>query len=665
MPLNEPWHQMQDPEAAAGELVATSDRFRDSYGRRRCEAVLNWQLYEGFKVGEDIPDDLGDEGRGIFPDEPIEQRIHFCADVVDTLVAKIASVEQPKPAIVVTDGSWERKRQAEISGRFISGQMDLPQGKFRNHADLYAHALRLALAATGTTAVRYYSDALMGKICCELHDTLSMWQDSGGQSYDSPLSMGCVTYHDPIKLACRYPEHEEAIMASIVGSESDVHLELFDRDYDKIRDDIRRVRVVEGWRFKYRDKPGVHTIALGGGGGSATSERKSRLLDTKPYDYEDSPFVMVGGIRNLTGHWHRSLTHTIATPILRVHEMLNSLDKTERLTPKAIVWYDSDFTDEDDIEKRDDTIYLPMPGLSKGAKPQYEAPRLFDPSVMEFLNLYRQAIYDTSGVSQMHTAGTREKGLTSGVALRIVKQLINERFAPIQRAFVHASVIEASRKIIRCAREVWEENKKFKSIWKGDEITSEIDAKVLRVLDDHPYEVSMHAVSEKKDTPEDRASWAQELVSMGIISGESYVEALRHFDTVGETATSQAQRRLIEKQIQKWLYSDADEMLEPGFYRPPLRSMDPWSAAVQVNRAYLRAEADEVEGTRLRFFSDYLAQLQNFIQKQLETQSSLAGNRGLPGGIVQGAQLGGQGTSAPLQTQPAPMSANPAATVAA
>lgn len=598
-------------------------------GRRHAEAIRLHQLYEGDTIGGGPIDPGGADYQNdssVLAAEPIEQMLNICQDIVDTAVSKL-TLENNKSQIVVTDGSWEVRRQAILADRFIEGQFHERQGKFYDLWDMFQHALRLALASTKTTAVKFFSDEQAGRIQAELHDCLSMWVDVSGQTYDYPTSMGEVTYWDPDKLISKYPEAEEEIIRATGPVRiMDLGLEALDYDYDYRSNDVQRVRVVEGWRFKAYGKPGKYCMAIQG-----------KVLEWMDYDYEDPPFVFVGGVRSLTGFWHRTITKSITAPILRTNEILNSVNASERLTPKAVMYYDPEETPKEQLETVDDVILVPVPGLNTGrGKPQYEHPPPFHPLVMDLIRFYKEQAYELSGVSQMHTTGD-VKGQWSGVALRIKKQLLIERFAPIQRAFIQSSCIEASKQIIRCAKELAEVNPKFASTWKGEGFMKEISVEVLSILDKEKYTVDVYAVSETKNTPEDRVSLAEELMSGGIITGEAFIGVLQHYDTVGETQVNASQRRYVSKQIEKWLFSAPKELTQKGFYRGPIKSMNLFSAIVQVNKAYLDAMTDEVDQNRLNFFGRWLKQCQKFLEEKQARAAAIAQSAGGSAQAAQGA----------------------------
>lgn len=640
---NQVWHR-QSPEEGQRTLCDQATAYEGRSQKRKHEAVKLMRLYEGdpvtgFERGLRTADNTHDDAR--LDGEAVDITLNLAQTLVDTLDAKLAGLENTKPQIVTVEASYEVRRQARLVDRFIEGQYYERQGRFFDLWDVFRFALRLALASTRTAAVKFIANERLGKIQAEVHDTLSMWIDSPSAVYDYPSGMGQTTLWDPerlIELAGKqYPGFEDDVMAAAVPPGRSLGLEQLSDDEDYRREDMRRVPVHEGWRFKFGGKAGLYCKTFPGA---------KQPLVWDPYDYEDPPFVFVGGQRSLTSFWHRTLTKPIVAPILRVNEILASIDRSERLTPKGVIFYDPEEIPKEKLEVGDDHELIAIPGLSgmKG-KPIYEAPAPFHPLALDLVRFYIEQCYNLPGVSELHASGDTS-GEWSGAALRIRKQLINERFSTIQRGYVQASTVEASKQIIRCAKELAQKNENFAALWKGDGFMKQIDASVLGILDKHKYDVGTYPVSENKNTPESEIALSQELRSVGLITGDSYLNTLKYFNTLQEAKSSnEAQERLIGKQLDKWLTAEPEEMRDRKFFRAPVRTMNIYAAIIQVNRAYLNAQADEVDDVRLQLFARYLKTLKKFADEDAKKQAGLIQQAG---GTASAAQaLGAPGAAAP------------------
>jgi hypothetical protein len=655
------WHR-QSPGEGHQTLCAQADlRLSGRSQRRSNEAVKLMRLYDGETVsakGVKSAENTSDDGP--LGEEPVDIVLNIAQTLVDTLDAKIAGLENTKPQIVTVEASYDVRRQARLADRFIEGQYYERQGRFSDLWDMFRFAFRLALASTGTAAVKFFANQKVGKIQAEVHDTLSMWMDSAGAVYDYPTGMGTTQYWDPERLielrGEKYksgaPGLADDVFKAALPTRKSLGLEVLNDDRDNRRDDIRRVPVTEGWRFKYGESAGRYCMTFPGA---------KEPLEWEPYDYEDPPFVFVGGQRSLTSFWHRTLTKPIVAPILRVNEILSSIDRSERLTPKGAIFYDPEEINPALLQTGDDHELIPIPGLSgmKG-KPIYEAPAPFHPLALELVKFYLEQCYNLPGVSELHASGDTS-GEWSGAALRIRKQLINERFATLQRGYVQASTVEASRQIIRCAKELYAKDPKFSATWKGEGFMKQIDAKVLSILDEYKYDVGCYPVSEDKNTPESEIALSQELRSVGLITGDAYLNTLKYFNTLQEAkSANDAQERLIGIQIDKWLTAEPTEMRSRRFYRGPVRTMNIYGAIIQVNKAYLNAQADDVDDRRLQLFNRYLTELKKFADADAATQAQLAqaaGGGGAPQVLGTAAAAGGAMGAAAPAAMPAPMAA--------
>lgn len=656
------WYRQPEQEGHV-TLCEQAKLYEGRAQRRKNDAVKLMRLYEGetitgFDRGLGVAENTSDEAR--IQGEAVDITLNVAQTLVDTLDAKIAGLENTKPQIVTTEASWDVRRRARLVDRFIEGQFYERQGRFTDLWDVFRFAFRLALASTRTAAVKFYAAERDKKVCAEVHDTLSMWVDTPGAVYDYPSSMGQTTWWDPDRFLDAYGKSyagiEDDVRKACSHPRKSLGLELLNDDRDYLREELLRLPVTEGWRFKTGDQVGVYCLTFPGAKQAPIWEE---------YDYEDPPFVFVGGQRSLTSFWHRTLTKPIVAPILRVNEILAAIDRAERLTPKGVIFYDPEQVPKERLEVGDDLELIPVPGLAamKG-KPIYEAPPPFHPLALELVKFYLEQCYNLPGISELHAAGDTT-GEWSGAALRIRKQLINERFATIQRAYVQASTIEASKQIIRCAKQLAEKDPKFSATWKGAGFLKQIDARVLSILDSHKYDVGTYAVSENKNTPESQLALAQELLSVGIITGDAYLATLKYYDAMqGAKSNNDAQERLIGIQIDKWLMADPREMRARNFYRGPIRTMDKFAAIIQVNRAYLNAMADDVDDLRLQYFARYLTELKALVDKDLAQQSSQMQQAG---GTAAAAQALGNpnGAPAPIAPQVASQMAAPMANVAA
>lgn len=638
------WHCIEDSQEAADRLYACMLSYSERQSTRWAEAIELKRMYDGDRVGgmPTFHDQLSTGDFEPFYDRPVDQTLNFARELVDATISKLTK-EHVKPQTVVTDGEWETKRKARICDRFVEGQMQEPQGmRYPNLWAVFGHALRLSLSCTRTAAVKFVSDEKRGKVAAEVHDTLAMFVDTTGAVYDDPRWIGEATWYHPDALINSLgddcdDETKMAIEAACEVPDKYFGLEYDDDDEGANRDEeIQRVLVVEGWYLAVGDPDDTGEM------GRYIRCIKGCVLDDDDWPYEEPPFVFVGGTRGLTGFWHSTLVKPVAPVICQINEWLNGLMESARKTPLRTRFYDPEEHKKEDLVTSEDVELVPVVGLAKGvAPPKDHMPEPYHPLMLQFIQFLIQQMYQIVGISQFNSSG-QISGEWSGAALRLLKEQFIERIAPVHRGYVEASVLNATKWITRCAKEV-HETSGLKTLWKSDEgFMQEVDASVLALLEDQPHTVDTYTVSEKKNTPEDRLQLFTELTESGLVSGDVLLGVIQHYDTPGALEQSEAQRQMISRQIDKWLMAEPADARKPDFYRDPVYSMNQATAIVQLNNAWMQAMTDEVDQFRLEFFKRYMAKLQEQFQKKQGERAQVAQQAGGTAAATQ-AVVQGQG----------------------
>jgi uncharacterized protein YoaH (UPF0181 family) len=618
------WAEEEDRDEAGKALVALACSNKDQFSGRKAKAASLASIYEGVGLGRFGPGsyDTAPPLELEFEDEGGE--VHTCpitwnvaASVIDTIAAKIFSLEKKKTAFVVTEGGWDVQRAAVMGARFVAGQMEEPQGLFPDAWSLWRHGARLAITATGACAVFFWSDPAEGKIVMELDDTLCMGVETSGMPYDGISSIYRVTWWDPAKLAAKFPDHEVAIMSAAERPDT-VLQEMYELEDDSGTDEVCRVALVQGWtmaRPKGRGRgaemvPGKYCAAIQGA-----------TLDLADYKHQEPPCVFFVPQRHLAGVWGRTILERIATPARRVNEILAAIDECERRVPKNVLVYDPNTVPKETVANPAETMLIPFQGPPEKRPVWIPAP-LISSQHFELLDRHLSQVFELPGMSQSHVASTREKGLSSGVAIRLVQNQVYERFAPWDSEFSRCVGPASARQIIRCARELQEEMGGFTSLWKGGEeggFLREIDASVFEILDTSgAYRVEAESVSGSSNTPADRVQLAEELMQAGIITGEAYAAVLQHYDTYGEMGTglARAEKQFVSRQIDSWLYDDIDDAERD--YSGPERWMHQQTMLLEVGAAFIESKmmmhSDRTKPEVIRrqnLFHRFMAELQS------------------------------------------------------
>ena len=663
------WYEQKGKDAQGKALCALAQKHKEGFGKRKERACALLSIYEGLNLdrfGASAYDTAApytyqrEDRAGQPTGEEYHQTHNIGARIMDAIDAKIFALERTKTSFVMSEGGWKVKSAGIKAARFIEGQMGEPQGMFKDMWELWRQGARLTTIATTAAMVFFWSDPDQGKIVAELDDTLNVFVETTGLPYDGYSSIGRVTYWDPEKLARRFPKHAEAIKAAAVNPESiQAWRELYnDADEETNEAGAVRVPLVQGWRMRIGDpkskkNPGVEGLEI--------AAIPGLTLDAKPYRYDYPPCVRFCPYPQLAGKWGRTILERAVNAIRRYNEILNSVDLAERLTPKGVVFYDHTTTDPALMAQVKDVIAIPYTGPLEKA-PKYQPLDPVSQVVLQILDLHKSAAYDLTGMNEAQATMALGKGL-SGVAIRLIKQEIYEMFSPLEDEFTRCVGPETAKQIMRCARELQKDGG-FTAVWKGGKEggwLKEISADVFDILEDQTYRTAAQSVSGTANTPADRVALAEELVQVGIITGEAYAQILQDFNTFGRTGNelSMVEDAFIEKQIDAWQHDPVEEA-KAQLIMPEVWMDRDLSMTLKVGAAYLQFRMDTITDradpdvqARLALFKNYLSALQKNAQQRaaMAAQAQAAANPQAP--------------MAPATAQPGPPPEQPAPPMAA
>jgi hypothetical protein len=592
------WHKQTNRDEAAkiGSRVAL---MQDKPRQRRGELMAQFgSMYEGVTLSGIDGDCFDDLMPVNYDGAPLVN--NRCQSVVDTLQAKLAGLDEPRPQFVVTDGTYEQKRQAVWLDRFVEGQFYQPQGMFKNMWDLWRHAFLIAAACTGTVAVKIFPDFQAKKICAELHNTRDMWVDSVECRYGAPLTYGESTWYDQETLLERYknsPKKRDAILAA--------------GDHPKqpgqgtTDTDAMQVRVHELWRVKTTDQPGKYIMLVG-----------ETALEWEDYPYATPPFAFYHFRRRLGGFWAACATETFYQSVIRENQVLNRMDEAEARSSTIIQYYDPVVAKQTSFAVPKHIVLIPYDSTQGPPPPPPFVIPWYPQTAPELMRIHGQNTHDSSGVAEMQTTGTAQAGLTAAIAIRTVLSLLNERLSPRQRDIVQATAVDSAYLFARAAKELYARFGEFSSEWHGKSWVKSVPGKDCLDLPDEIYTIQARPVSEKKNSPEDRLQLAQELVSQGVITGGDWLGVLRHMDTYGAMRKFSKVEEWCEDLFDRIQFAAESELHKPGFYTSPPKYMDLDYAMALSTDALLTAQIDRIPQVRIQLLLQFMSDLSRKIDQR-------------------------------------------------
>lgn len=551
-------------------------------------------------------------------------------EYVETYVSKVAAEENPQPALMVTDGDHELKRKVTIANRLLEAEYDQRQGLFPNLYALGHHGLRLAYGATGTVAAKVYPWPREDRVVVELHDTLDMFLDDSELAYNNPRTFGELTWWPPDQLAARVDrKYREKIFAAVESREA------LGLAYNETIGRIEQVPVWEAWAMRVGDEDGKHIMCL----------RDGTVLVWEDWEETEPPYAFLHAAPSMVGFWGTPPIDYAYHEIIKSNEILASCDFAHTNTDRQVHYvHESALEDIGDLESvhHVKVVKVKTPGYT----PTVENPPPFNRLDLELLAEHERGIARTLGIDEMHSAAKAEPGLPSAVAQREAASRFDDRAAWGHRAYQHWIAVDIARHILKAQRKLYENNRGFKRKWRGELFSKEIKAKDILDLDLDGLEVRIKPIGEKKNTPEERVQYAQELAESGAIPFEAFIAVLEHYDTPGETRAVKTQRRWVAWQIDNWRMAGEDEPVKYLSPRPWLRKPD---AMVQVIDALMEAEMDELPQERLDYFLQFISELVQMMSNEVNPPQAPQTPLGVlpPAQGAAGMNAGAQGLMAP------------------
>lgn len=528
---------------------------------------------------------------------------------VETIVEKLTGLDEPKTQMVGTDLEWELRRQGVWADRFIEGNMHLPQAPFLDTWDLARQGALISFAATGTVAARVEPDYVTKRVRTQLRSTLNTFIDQGDVANGNPLSYFDVTWENPEYMVedPRYSGSSNAWKRDAIWKASKVPPQHVAGNYDGPSFGTRMVKVLSAWRMPFGSFEGREAVFVEG----------APAILWEDWEYPEPPLAFFRCNRCIGEHfWGENFIEIMLNPLSDAEDIDDMAKQTMRLTSQTDILLDGTTSAPASIMNAKD-VNLWRYDSKKGEKPpDILKPGLLHSDYFAWRDRKIAIARELSGVPDMHLTSQSPNGTDSGRAKRLEASLLPERFARKLRNWRHWVAVDIATRQIRAARDIGEVEPNWQVNWPGADFDSKVSVKVLNI-DETQFQLRPYAVSESKNTPQERAAYAQELFDRKQISSEQLSLILDGiYDTPKETKEISSQRKYVAKTIDDMLHADEDVVADENAYMgdrymPPDPWIDPGAALAQVLPIYRQAMVDGVPQNRRnlvkRFIEDILA----------------------------------------------------------
>jgi hypothetical protein len=541
---------------------------------------------------------------------------------VETIVEKLTGLGEPKTQMVGTDLEWELRRQGIWADRFIEGNMHLPQQPFLDTWDLARQGLLISFCSTGTVAARVEPDYVTKRVRTQLRSTLNTFIDPGDVANGNPLSYFDITWENPEYMIedIRYQGAKNAWKRDAIWKACEVPPQHNAGNYDGATFGTRMVKVVSAWRMPFGKFEGREAVFVKG----------SPAILWEDWEYPEPPLAFFRCNRCIgETFWGENFIEIMLNPLQDAEDIDDIAKRTMALTSQTNIALDGTTTTPAAMVNAKDVNFWRYDSKKNEKPPQIEKPGLLHGDYFNWRDRKIAIARELSGVPDMHLTSQSPGGTDSGRAKRLEASLLPERFARKLRNWNHWIAVEIATRQIRAARDIGEVEPNWQVTWPGADFDAKVSVKVLNI-DETQFQLRPYAVSEQKNTPQERAAYAQELFDKKQISASQLSLILDGiYDTPKETKdTNESQRKLLARSMDDILHSDAKIVADENAYigdryTPPDPWTDPPSAIAQILPVYRQAMVDGVPQNRRnllkRLIEDILA-----IQQQNAKDATMA-----------------------------------------
>lgn len=617
----------QTGEECALQVVAICDALRAADGAdRRTRYFSALSRYEARSLSNESM--RPDGGVLAFDDE----LYNVSRSAVDTAQAEIASRQRPKPMFLTTGADWRTKRKAKKLDKCVEAQLHLRQGaRYADAWQLTEDVFRDAEIAVGGV-IKVVVDIAQERVRLERVPCYEILVD--------PLE---AAKGDPQNWFHVYEMDLDAAIEQFAGDDVE---DLTELDRTRIRAylegsaDVTRgaaadismtrtspvVVIYEAWRMRFSaKKPGKHVFAC-----------KAGALCEEEFAYSTPPLVILTWQSEAFGVWGTGLVESGAAQHDKINEMSEDMHMRLKLCASKYVYY----TPGADIEAMKGNEYVTFVPVTDPSKIPHET--MNPPVTAGEIGMVDREIskyFEIQGVSQVSAEQRHEAGVESAVAQQTLNDIKGVRFLPKARAY-ELMFVPIGDLIVRGMRDLAVHRPGIIAKWPGAKYLESIKWSDVN-MDEDMYWCRVAPVSAMSRDPAQRLQIVEQLVGMGFLSKDKYLELLNMPDLDSVLESDGAETQWVEKLVDRYLDAEDNDELKKlgGFTEPDGYLLNPTGALVTVAQHYFASMVDDVPNYNANLLRRFMSSLQRLIKTpapQAAAPAAAPGAAAVPGapGIV-------------------------------
>jgi len=523
----------------------------------------------------------------------LKASFNLTASVIDTLTAKLASIESV-PQAVTNKGNVKGRKLAEDLNHLIKGIF---------HKHNVSHVIQLAFRdamvkrmgyikvlkdeATGIKVERLYFDEVV--------------IDPADGYYNNPYK--CIQRKAiPINVVKQmYPQFIKKIEDCEVKE-----IRLYNtRNYTPC------ITVAESWCKNTYIPGGRHIISI----------ETADLLDEE-WDKDYLPILKVDYNEPIVGYMGNSVVDDLLPIQMEIDRIIASMQAI--LKTMSVPSWLIDTNAQMNKNHKTNKIGLIWEGdFKNGIAPILHNGAAMPPEIMQSLEFFIAQGYARAGLTPMDTQGQQKTGTgnQSGEALKTMTDIKSERWQLLQHNFEkkHVELAEIMLKELQGTK--FKVNALDRTIG-----LKEISAKVIPKTSDS-YVLRMYPVSNLPDSIPDLIDSVSQMLQLGVIQPSQVPDLFNMPDIDAQICMQTAPRKLIDKRL--------EDMIDTGVYTNPEPYHDLDYAATAAMQQYNWAQLNEESDKKLSLLRRYINDVKTLISQRPQVLPTTQPNTSPQQGVKQ------------------------------
>lgn len=609
------WYRLKGDEAAK-RVVAICEGLKTEVGEpNRVRWFEARTRYEGRTVTSDTQTSY----------LPNDELYNLSRSAVDTAQAEVAARQRPKPMYLPASGEWRAKRRAKKVDRFVEAQLHRRQGARYSDAwelteDVFRDA-EIAIAGVVKCSVDVASECLnlervpAYEVLVDPREAKLGHVRNWFHTYEMDLDAAEAAFAGEDLSADERAAFTEKLLSSAA------HDRMGAGPLGAAWRVAQSVTIYEAWHVT-PDGKGRHVFAC-----------RSGVLSESDWSWPRPPFGLLTWSKDPFGIFGTGLVEAGANQHDLVNDIERKLVARAKLLSSRRTYFEAGTVDLEQMKMNDEEVFIPCKDLSK-------IPREVDvpPIQTAEAGLVQTEIgryYDMNGISQMSASQRKEPGVDAAVAMETLNDIKSVRFMPKARAY-ELLFVDIGEMLIYGASDLSAAVPSLTARFPGkshvEEIRwSDIEADLERGV------IRVAPVSSMSRDPAQRLQIIEQLVNMGFLARDKYLELLGLPDLDSALQMETSQSDWIDKMVDRYLDAEDDaELKEMGGYQDPDGYLtNPMGALERTAQHYFDALCNDCPNYNADLLRRFMNSLQKMIKAAAPPAPAPAPGMAPPAGVAQ------------------------------